>query len=190
MTPPSPVEDLTCRIDEALLAEEPKVVCKGIKRALEEFTKNAKGLEERLLEPVAESYGRRLLHRDPAGRYTILVMTWGTGQGTPIHDHCGMWCVEGVCKGRIRVLSYRLIEELPDGRVRFAPESEILAGIGEAGALIPPFDYHVIENPFPEPAATVHVYGGEMNECDVFLPVDGGFHCREKKLLQYTPETA
>ena len=66
--------------------------------------------------------------------------------------------------------------------------------MGEAGALIPPFDYHVIENPFSEPAATVHVYGGEMECCEVFLPEEDGeggarYHRRGSKKLRYTPDT-
>ncbi len=27
-------------------------------------------------------------------------MTWGPGQGTPLHDHAGIWCVEGVVEGK------------------------------------------------------------------------------------------
>ena len=52
-------------------------------------------------------YARRLLHRDPAGRYTAIVMTWGPGQGTAVHDHGGLWCVEGVVDGEIAVTQYR-----------------------------------------------------------------------------------
>ena len=35
-----------------------------------------------LVVPRADSYARRLLHQDPAGRYTAVVMTWGPGQST------------------------------------------------------------------------------------------------------------
>ena len=38
-------------------------------------------------------------------------MTWGPGQGTPLHDHAGMWCVEGVLEGRIEVARYDLLDE-------------------------------------------------------------------------------
>ena len=33
-------------------------------------------------------------------------MTWGPGQGTPVHDHGGLWCVEGVVEGQIAVTRY------------------------------------------------------------------------------------
>ena len=46
-------------------------------------------------------YARRLIHRDP--RFTIVAMVWAPGQATPIHDHSGVWCVEGVYNGWCRV---------------------------------------------------------------------------------------
>jgi predicted metal-dependent enzyme (double-stranded beta helix superfamily) len=36
--------------------------------------------------------------------FSVIAMTWGPGQGTPIHDHAGMWCVEvcGTARSRSR----------------------------------------------------------------------------------------
>ena len=47
-------------------------------------------LPERFTTPRTESYARRLLHRDPRGDYTMVVMTWGPGQKTALHDHAGI----------------------------------------------------------------------------------------------------
>jgi hypothetical protein len=91
--------------------------------------------------------GATLLHRDPDGRYTVLAMVWERGQGTPLHDHAGRWCVECVYQGRIRVTSYSVRGDPERDLVEFRQESVVLAGIGEAGALIPPFEYHRIQNP-------------------------------------------
>ncbi len=41
--------------------------------------------------------------------------------------------------------------------------------------MIPPFEYHVVENASDAPSVTLHVYGGEMNHCYVFEPVGGGW---------------
>ena len=65
-------------------------------------------------------YGRRLLHRDPRGRYTVVVMTWGPGQGTPIHDHANLWCVECVYRGNVSKWT------LPEGTLRFTVGDEPL----------------------------------------------------------------
>jgi hypothetical protein len=71
------------------------------------------------------------------------------------------------------------------GIVQFAREAEVMAGVGEAGSLIPPFEYHMIENPESSPAITIHVYGGEMTHCHVFDPVPGGY-MRKFRELAYT----
>jgi hypothetical protein len=96
-----------------------------------------------------------------------------------------MWCVECVYRGRIKVVSYRMEgdeEELVD----FVPETTVLAGPGEAGALIPPFDHHTIENAEETPAVTLHIYGGEMTWCHAFVPVEGGGYRRVRRELSYT----
>lgn len=130
-------------------------------------------------------YARHLLHRCPQGRFTIVAMVWGAGQQTPIHDHDGIWCVEGVYHGQIRVTSYDLVGQAGD-TCRFVPHREIEQGVGAAGSLIPPVEYHVIENAGETAAVTVHVYGGELESCAVFLPIGDGVYQREIKPLSYT----
>ena len=46
-------------------------------------------------------------------------MTWGPGQGTAMHDHGGLWCVEGVVEGAMTVTRYDVVDQ-PDGRSRLA----------------------------------------------------------------------
>ena len=52
---------------------------------------------------------------DREGRYTAVVMTWGPGQGTAMHDHGGLWCVEGVVEGAMTVTQYHDVVDQPDG---------------------------------------------------------------------------
>ena len=68
----------------------------------------------------------------------------------------------------------------------FREAGSVIAGCGSAGALIPPFDYHVIQNAGPEPAVTVHVYGGDMEWCHTYSDVGGGRYRRERRELSYT----
>ena len=82
--------------------------------------------------------------------------------------------------------AYDLIGAADDEIVSFRKEQEVAAGRGEAGSLIPPFDYHIIANPHEEAAVTIHVYGGEMEGCDVFQPVEGDRYQRIRKPLSYT----
>jgi predicted metal-dependent enzyme (double-stranded beta helix superfamily) len=138
-----------------------------------------------LRRPVEGSYARRLLHRDPSGQYTMVVMTWGPGQKTALHDHAGIWCVECVVDGNMEVSQYDLTEEQGE-HFRFEQRSHVIAGQGSAGCLIPPFEYHTLGNASPTPSVTLHVYGGEMDHCHVFEPLADGTYRRVRKELGYT----
>jgi predicted metal-dependent enzyme (double-stranded beta helix superfamily) len=183
----SRVAELIAMLDEAVTVRDDAARCRAVKKVLEDVVASGdQFVDPAFLKPHPERYARRLLHRDPAGRYTAIVMVWDKDQGTALHDHAGIWCVEVVYRGRIRVTSYSVTGGDPErDLVRFHQETSVMAGVGEAGALIPPFEYHVIENPDPTPAITLHVYGGEMTYCHVFEPTDGGY-LRKYKELSYT----
>ena len=179
---------LVQRLDGAVGQRDDETCCRKVKDALVGLIGEGLDLEPRFLEPTPDRYARRLLHRDPAGRYTVIAMIWGPGQGTPLHDHAGIWCVEGVYRGHINVTSYSVRGgDAEAGVVQFAVEAEITAGVGEAGALIPPFEYHVLTNADLTTSVTIHVYGGDMGHCHVFVPLSSGGFRREFRELQYTP---
>ena len=179
-------DDLIARLDAAVAMSDCPTICHAVKDVLHDIVVEGSDLvPERFLQPAQDRYARRLLHRDPEGRYTVLVMVWDKGQGTALHDHAGMWCVECVYRGRIKVVSYDRKDDGTTDTYNFEKESSIFAGIGDAGALIPPFEYHTIENAEDTPAITIHVYGGEMDHCHVFVPVEDGFK-RERRELCYT----
>ena len=135
-------------------------------------------------EPISDHYARRELYRSPAHGYSVVAMTWGPGQGTPLHDHAGIWCVEGVVEGRMDVTQFDLVEEDRDA-FRFEQKGCVHAAVGSAGCLIPPFEYHVLANALDEPSMTIHIYGGEMKSCHVFEPVEGGRYVRRDRALCY-----
>ena len=98
-------------------------------------------------------------------------MTWGPGQGTPIHDHAGCWCVEGVWAGELEITQYELLERDGD-RFRFRSAGGLQAGPGSAGSLIPPHEYHTIRNASADRiAVSLHIYQAEMACCAKFQPL-------------------
>jgi len=181
------VRELVRRLDEAMTPRDDAGRCRIVKRVLEDtFAAGTEFLDARFLVPNPERYARRLVHRDPENRYTVIAMVWNVGQGTPLHDHAGIWCVECVYSGRIRVTSYNCHGGDPEHDiVQFKQETVIHAGVGQAGALIPPFEYHVLENAGDAPAITLHVYGGELDHCHIFEPVENGW-LRRYRELSYT----
>jgi predicted metal-dependent enzyme (double-stranded beta helix superfamily) len=139
-----------------------------------------------LCDPCEDGYARRLIHLSESPLYSVLAMVWGPGQGTSVHDHSGMWCVEGVIEGQIEVTPYDMVERVAD-RCRFQAQESTSAGIGSSGRLIPPFDYHTIRNTGTEECAiTIHVYGGEMVECNIFEPAADGWYEERAMQLAYT----
>ncbi|HEX5962012.1 MAG TPA: cysteine dioxygenase family protein [Rhodanobacteraceae bacterium] len=140
-------------------------------------------LPDCVFEANPEHYARReLYHSGPRG-YSVMAMTWGPGQGTPIHDHAGMWCVEGVWHGELEVVQYELVER-HDQRFHFRPAGVIQAGPGSAGSLIPPHEYHTIRNPAADAiTVSLHVYQDRMTRCAVFEPLGGEWYARGERAL-------
>lgn len=136
-----------------------------------------------VFEPVEGHYARRELYKCPEAGVTVVAMTWGPEQGTPIHDHCGLWCVEGVWQGQIEITQYELLEETHD-KARFSQKQIILAEAGSAGSLIPPHEYHTIRNPDPNAVAiSLHIYQDSMGDCSFFEPLADGWYSKGRKLL-------
>lgn len=130
-----------------------------------------------------DHYARRLLHRSDEHGYSVIAMTWAPGQSTPIHDHSGLWCVEGICAGALEVVQYELMEQ-DDERFRFESRGCIQACTGSAGSLIPPHEYHTIANPDADNIAiSVHVYSGDLDCCSTFAPQADNWYLRETRNL-------
>lgn len=179
-------EAIRPQLDDAVTAGSVETIAQRIKRVLQE-TLRGQGLSlpQPFQVPRPDTYARRLLHRDPDGRYTAVVMTWGPGQRTALHDHAGIWCVECVVDGRMEVTQYALLSE-NGGTYRFAQQSRVPASRGSAGCLIPPFEYHTLANASDGGTSiTLHIYGGEMDHCHVFEPVDHGSYRRVTRTLSY-----
>lgn len=181
------LNELIARLDRSVEAGSAEAITSAVKADLEEMLGSRKlTLPGAFTTPRRDAYARRLLHRDPQGRYSVIVMTWGPGQGTAVHDHGGLWCVEGVVDGEIAVTQY-LVRQEPDGYYRVTPIGSLLAGTGSAGCLIPPTDHHVLANARPaHPSVTLHVYGGDLDDCRVFLPATAdGRYIGSTKLLSF-----
>jgi predicted metal-dependent enzyme (double-stranded beta helix superfamily) len=159
-------------IDDAVALGDERAVTDALRNGL------CRAIRDRTIElpdcvhaAVDDHYARRELYRCEKHGYSVVAMTWGPGQGTPIHDHSGMWCVEGIWEGQLEIVSYDLRERDGD-RWRFDPAGTQLAGAGSAGSLIPPHEYHTIRNPSDDGVAvSLHIYKGYMSCCSVFRPL-------------------
>lgn len=176
-------------LNRAVEANDDETICRRVEGALRGVIGAGGDLvPEACHEAPDDHYARRLLHCDPRGRYTVLAMTWGPGQGTPLHDHGDAWGSICVCEGRIRVTPYELAGPPARDIWRFRAGDPIDAGRGATSSVVPPGDHHTIANPFGETAISIHVYKGEMESAGIYLPLEtSGTYRREVKHLSYDP---
>jgi len=161
-------------IDAAVAKGSTPAITDSLRNSLCKLIRNNEvTLPDCVFETAEGRYARRELYRSDEHGYCVVAMTWGPGQGTPIHDHAGMWCVEGVWSGALEVVQYERLED-EDGHCRFQPVGSIQAGPGSAGSLIPPHEYHTIRNPSDDSiAVSLHIYSGNMTHCATFQPLPG-----------------
>ncbi|MFT4196923.1 MAG: cysteine dioxygenase family protein [Pseudoxanthomonas sp.] len=125
-------------------------------------------LPEGLRQPLADHYARREIHRSDTLGYSVVVMTWSPGQGTPIHDHDTLWCVEGVWQGLLEVTDYDVTAQV-GGRFRFCDGHLQPGPTGSTSALLPPAEFHTVRNPDPSQAAvSMHVYQRPLTHFGVY----------------------
>ncbi|WP_312738788.1 cysteine dioxygenase family protein [Stenotrophomonas sp.] len=176
---------LLAAIDGAVCLADPPLITHALQKVLRE------AIIDPLIElpacvrrPVDGHYARRELHRSPTLGYSVIAMCWGPGQGTPLHDHDAMWCVEGVWQGELIVTPYALLERQGE-RHRFAAQEALYGYRGSAGSLIPPHEYHTLRNASEtDVAVSVHVYQGVMERSAVFDPLDDGWYQRRVKMME------
>jgi predicted metal-dependent enzyme (double-stranded beta helix superfamily) len=138
-------------------------------------------------KPLPDCYARYLLHRDRANRFVVLSLVWLPGQATPIHDH-SCWGVMGLVAGRLEEVCYDRLDDgsRPDhAELVESVRSEVLPGT--ASHLLPPYrEIHRIGNPTGERAISIHIYGRDLDEVNVFDPVT--HHVSRMRIRYYNTE--
>lgn len=180
------LSELVRRLDAAVALGDPDAITGRVKEDLCDLLSRAElQLPPQFQATRNEGYARRLLHHNEELGYSAVVMTWAPGQSTPLHDHGGLWCVEGVVDGVMQVTQFDLTDQ-SNGAFAFVERGKVRAGVGTAGALIPPWDYHVLGNALADrPSVTLHVYGGDLTSCHVFVPRADGRYERQDRSLSY-----
>lgn len=177
---------LIARLDAAVAHGDTTQVVQQVEQVLQQAIHDAQiALPPAVYIPVADHYARRELYRSARYGYCVIAMTWGPGQGTPLHDHDGLWCVEGVWQGELEITPYRLLAQAGD-QFQFEPQPTLRGGYGSAGNLIPPDEHHVLRNASAEQVAvSLHVYRQPLERCDVFDPIGDqpGWYQRREVLL-------
>ena len=110
-----------------------------------------------------EIYTRNLVARNE--QFEMLVLCWGAGQQSPIHDHAGQHCFMAVLDGRIEELQY----DSPSGAAR--PLRATGKRVFEPGQVAYIHDRIALHRVRPfggQPAVSLHLYAGPIDVCQVF----------------------
>jgi predicted metal-dependent enzyme (double-stranded beta helix superfamily) len=112
-------------------------------------------------------YQTHLVHAEPDGSFSVVVMVWRPGQRTSVHDHL-TWCVTAVLQGTEYEEVFRLIPgEATSGTPRDRGDHlETVARnanpAGTVSGFAPPGDIHQVTNIGDAVAVSLHVYGTDI----------------------------
>jgi predicted metal-dependent enzyme (double-stranded beta helix superfamily) len=115
-------------------------------------------LPEAQSRPDPTRYQQYLLHRDPAGRFSVVSFVWGPGQATPVHDHT-VWGLVGVLRGAELSQRYERCGDTlaATGQVHGLEPGQVEAVSPTVG------DIHRVANAFDDRVSiSIHVYGADI----------------------------
>ena len=150
------------------------VIVREVSKLTKTLCADDRWLDERHRIGSNDHYTRHLLHKDPKNRFVILSLVWMPGQGTPIPDHA-CWGAMGLIENSLEEVCY---DRLDDGsRPGFAELKETRGtdvGKGSVAYLLPPYEeIHRIGNTTGKPTVSLHIYGRDLDEINVFDQATG-----------------
>ncbi|MEM9799709.1 MAG: aminotransferase class V-fold PLP-dependent enzyme [Planctomycetota bacterium] len=112
-----------------------------------------------------DTYSRNLVWR--CDDFELLLLCWGEGHVSPIHDHSGQQCWMAVLEGELEEVHYTFGENgLSQGRIKSFPAGGV-AFIDDDIAL------HQIRPKEGTRGVSLHLYSNPIDTCQIFCPDTG-----------------
>lgn len=162
---PDPLDFLLADLDR-VLAEDTKGA--RVTRLLADYAASGATDWRRFALFEANYYSRNLIRRSDL--YELIVLCWGPGQRSPIHDHSHQRCWMGVLDGRVKETIYR-VQEGPQASAVQGPAREFVTG--GVAYIVDDMGWHRIEPTGSGPAVTLHLYSRPIRECQIFDEASG-----------------
>ncbi|MEU8571552.1 cysteine dioxygenase family protein [Streptomyces pathocidini] len=117
----------------------------------------------------------RLLLNSPQDAYQLVLVFWGPGKGSPIHDHDETIGVVGALTGETKEIKYAVTRHEGE-HVKLARSSEFTIAPGRVTPILPGDDQqlHLMVNEEQHWAATVHVYLTSIHHYRQYEAAPGG----------------
>lgn len=136
-----------------------------VARLLREYARSDRDWKRFALFDEA-SYARNLVHR--SDEYEMMIVCWGAGQESPIHNHAGQHCWMAVLDGEIEEHHY----ELPAAD-QTSPLSEGRQSLFRRGDVAYISDEIALHKVRPAPGVagvSMHLYSRPIEVCNVYDP--------------------
>lgn len=102
------------------------------------------------------------VYKSDKNKFIVQIFTWSPGSETPIHDHDNTWALMGIYQNGLRVAEFSFNNnDLKETQNYFANE-------GGVCYLIPPEEIHHVSNPTDELSVSIHVYGKNIDEYNIY----------------------
>lgn len=120
----------------------------------------------------------RLLLNSPRDDIQVVLVFWGPGHGSPIHDHDGTIGAVSALTGQTREIKYQ-ISGRSEHEVTLVEESNLLIVPTKVTKILPEGDMqlHLMVNETQQWAATVHVYLTPIHRYRMYEHKSGDLYC-------------
>lgn len=126
----------------------------------------------------ADVYTRNLVARNE--HFEMLVLCWGAGQESPIHDHAGQHCWMAILDGHVDETQFRL-PATPGALIEGATKT---FARGQVAYIHDDIGLHRVRPAAGASAVSLHLYSRPIDVCKVFDQVTG--RVLEKTLLYHS----
>ena len=116
-----------------------------------------------------DHYTRNLVARGE--HFELLILCWGPGQVSPIHNHEGQCCWMAVLEGQIQEEHYVKPEQVQPGPLA-ALQTRVFQP-GQVAYINDEIALHVVSSEGDAPAVSMHLYAKAFDHCNIYCPETG-----------------
>lgn len=157
------LQELATKLKDALSVDE--VDTNHVTKIMEGYTSNPKDWQKFTLWDQ-HKYTRTLVD-EGNGKFNLLILCWGEGQGSPIHDHSNSHCFMKILQGTLKETRYAWPEE--GQKNEMVPTEDFCLNRDKVKYMSDKLGLHRVENPsHTEKAISLHLYSPPFDVCHCF----------------------
>ncbi|XP_053557547.1 cysteine dioxygenase type 1 [Bombina bombina] len=101
------------------------------------------------------------------GKFNLMILCWGEGHGSSIHDHTNSHCFLKILQGSLKETLYEWPQKKNNGEM--VKKSEGVLKLDQCAYMNDSIGLHRVENPsHTETAVSLHLYSPPFDQCHTF----------------------